>query len=73
MVADSASQFLSSAAAAATATTRRPSKACNDRDGTIGYDAGAGWNACTGLGVADGQAMAKVFQQAAAEQGAPVA
>src|SRR5262249_18015670 len=37
----------------------------DNKDGGIGYAAGPGWNACTGLGVADGEALLRVFQQAA--------
>lgn len=34
-----------------------PGPANNDFNGVKGYPAGSGWNACTGLGVIDGQAL----------------
>jgi kumamolisin len=51
----------------------RPVVSGNNRDGGIGYDAGPGWNACTGLGVPDGAKLSAVFQQAAAGPAAAVA
>jgi kumamolisin len=37
----------------------------NNKDGEIGYSAGPGWNACTGLGVPQGAELLKIFQEAA--------
>jgi kumamolisin len=37
----------------------------NNMDGGIGYAAGPGWDACTGLGVPDGAKLFAVFKQAA--------
>jgi kumamolisin len=51
----------------------RPVVSGNNRDGGIGYDAGPGWNACTGLGVPDGVKLFAVFQQAAGDPLAAVA
>ncbi|BAM93171.1 peptidase S53 propeptide [Bradyrhizobium oligotrophicum S58] len=47
----------------------RPVVQGNNKHGGIGYDAGPGWNACTGLGVPDGNKLLAVFKQAA---GGPV-
>jgi len=38
----------------------------DNKDNGVGYAAGPGWNACTGLGAPVGQAMLKVFQTIAA-------
>jgi kumamolisin len=45
----------------------------HNKDNGIGYDAGAGWNACTGLGAPVGQAILKVFQTAAGKSAASAA
>lgn len=37
----------------------------DNKDGGVGYTAGAGWNACTGLGVPDGAKLLAVYKQAA--------
>jgi len=44
----------------------------DNKDGSIGYKAGAGWNACTGLGVPDGAKLLAVFKQAAGGAGPAV-
>ena len=44
----------------------------NNKDGTIGYVAGPGWDACTGLGVPDGAKLLAVFKQAAGGPASPV-
>jgi hypothetical protein len=36
----------------------------DSKSGQIGYDAGSGWNACTGLGVPNGDALLKIYKQA---------
>jgi kumamolisin len=51
----------------------RPVVSGDNKDGGIGYAAGPGWNACTGLGVPDGSKLFDVFQQAAAGPAAAVA
>lgn len=51
----------------------RPVVSGNNRDGGIGYDAGSGWDACTGLGVPDGQKLFAVFKQVGAGPTAAVA
>jgi kumamolisin len=38
----------------------------DNKDGQIGYSAGAGWNACTGLGAPDSAKMLDMFKQATA-------
>lgn len=39
----------------------------DNKDGEIGYSAGPGWNACTGLGAPQGGELLKIFQKAAGE------
>jgi kumamolisin len=51
----------------------RPVVSGDNKVGDIGYAAGPGWNACTGLGVPDGAKLFAVFQQAAAAPAAAVA
>ena len=36
----------------------------DNKDGSVGYAAGPGWNACTGLGSPKGEELLKLFQQA---------
>ncbi len=44
-------------------TAFRPVIQGDNKDNGIGYDAAAGWDACTGLGVPDGQKLLRVFVQ----------
>ena len=39
----------------------------DNKDSGIGYAAGPGWDACTGLGSPDGARLLRLFRQAAAQ------
>ena len=40
----------------------------NNKAGGVGYSAGKGWDACTGLGTPDGQAVAALFGRTASAE-----
>jgi len=46
-------------------TAFRDIKSGDNKKGAIGYSAGPGWDACTGLGSPNGGALLKVFEAAA--------